>query len=89
MGIYAKVYAAKDAAYQRCLDEYDERSAFEDKVCVSLYALTIETAEKTLPERFSDRLNALMGEVLEAAMDELDKPESKRDKKLAAILRAA
>ncbi|EXJ13588.1 hypothetical protein D779_3591 [Imhoffiella purpurea] len=89
MDVYARIYDAKDAAHQRYLDAGDTREAFEDRVCGSLYGLTIEDAEKVLPERFSDRLTLLMGEVVEAAMDELEKPERQRDKKLAAILRAA
>ena len=87
-------YAAIDAAYQRQLDETDERMAFEDRVCIHLYAMNLNDLEKAIPDQFSDRINAIMSEVIDAAMNQALQPRNafrreKQDPKLAAILRAA
>lgn len=75
----AKDTQALDAAYQRRIDVIDERLAWEDRLCVALYAMTVEQVERLLPQAFGERLNALMGEVLEAVIGTLDAPEDKRD----------
>ena len=87
-------YAAIDAAYQRQLDEADEWATIEDRICHALYEMKLIDLEKALPESFSDRINAVMSEVIDAVMAQAMQPANpfrreKKDPKLAAILRAA